>query len=303
MATTHCPGQQHRGGQHGDLQVPAAAFPLPSRWGGGGWRKPERKPQRCPSPGLSAPSVASSETRIQHKGARRDFCLLFPFSREKEENEPPGASSAPPSSPSSPQLFKARSTEHQNPPKPREERQRGRETTELQVLETAVSWECPGVSSKSRWAPLITQLTSTRSCLPYATLPRNVKKQTSKSGNSSKNASFANWQVIKVKAPEHDAQLHPCSCPFACCLWSGTETVCSLGPGVFILFLQPPVQRAARGALLGTARMGMIHNDTFYSSLESLESPTQMQLHRALAGFVKSGLGPVMSLRTEADTS
>lgn len=40
----------------------------------------------------------------------------------------------------------------------------------------------------------------------------------------------------------------------------------------------------------------MIHNNTFYNSLESLESPAQMQLHRALAGFVKSDLGTAMSL-------
>lgn len=42
--------------------------------------------------------------------------------------------------------------------------------------------------------------------------------------------------------------------------------------------------------------MGIIHNNAFYNSLEILESPEQMQLHRALAGFVKSDLEIVMFL-------
>lgn len=169
---THRTEQQPRGGQPGDLHGPVAAFPLPSR-------KPERKPQRCPNPGPSAPSVPSGEIRIQPKAARRDFCLLFPFSCEKDQrrnrsvlplHHPPPPAACSSSRPGAPNP-----KTHQN----HEKRAREAEMTELQVLERAVSWQCPGVPSKSRWAPLVTQLTRSpppgaASCTPhFPEIPRS----------------------------------------------------------------------------------------------------------------------------------
>lgn len=184
---THRTEQQPRGGQPGDLHGPVAAFPLPSR-------KPERKPQRCPNPGPSAPSVPSGEIRIQPKAARRDFCLLFPFSREKGQrrnhsvlplHHPP-----PPAASSSLRPGAPNPKTHQN----HEKRAREAEMTELQVLERAVSWQCPGGALQvPLGSPCHTAhtLTSTRSCLLHSTLLRNTKKQASESRNPSKNASVA----------------------------------------------------------------------------------------------------------------
>lgn len=136
---THRTEQQPRGGQPGDLHGLVAAFPLPSR-------KPERKPQRCPNPGPSAPSVASGEVRIQPKAAHRDSAFYFPSPVRRAGEGTARCFPCTTLLPLQPAALQGQEHPTQNPPKPREESQRGRDdraTGPGESSQLAVPRRCP----------------------------------------------------------------------------------------------------------------------------------------------------------------